>query len=130
MIDAIEYPCPCCGYLVFSQPPGYHQVCPICSWEDDLCQLRFPLMPGSANRVSLLSAQKNYSDYGASERHKLDNVRPPDESDRQERDWRPLDQDVDNPEEPQRGIDYAVSYPQDTTVLYYWRATYWRRVVA
>lgn len=87
-------------------------------------------MPGSANRVSLLSAQKNYSEYGASERHKLDSVRPPDDSDRHERDWRPLDRAIDNPEEPQRGIDYAISYPQDTTVLYYWRETYWRRVVA
>ena len=31
----------------------------------------------------------------------------------------------------QRGIDYANSYPlNDTTVLYYWRATYWRRLAS
>jgi hypothetical protein len=30
-----------------------------------------------------------------------------------------------------RGTAYGDSYPwPDTTVLYYWRATYWRRVVS
>ena len=38
--------------------------------------------------------------------------------------WRPLDPKRDNVEEPQRGTDYADSYPLgDTTVLYYWCAT-------
>lgn len=124
-----EYPCPCCGYIVFTLPPGFHGVCPICRWEDDLSQLRFPMMPGSANRVSLLDAQRNFSDCGAAETRNRDNVRHPDTVDRQERDWRPLDQALDNMEEPQRGIDYEISYPEDTTVLYYWRPTYWRRVV-
>ena len=46
-------------------------------------------------------------------------------------DRRPLDPAHDNPEEPQRNIDYADSYPlQDTTVLYYWRETYWRRLAS
>ena len=30
----------------------------------------------------------------------------------------------------QRGESYADSYPyEDTTVLYYWRSTHWRRIV-
>lgn len=40
---------------------------------------------------------------------------------------------IDNPSlwKPQRDIDYADSYPlRDTTVLYYWRATYWRRLAS
>lgn len=41
--DQTKFPCPCCGYLVFDREPGFHQVCPICGWEDDLSQLRFPL---------------------------------------------------------------------------------------
>jgi rubrerythrin len=37
----MKYPCPGCGYLVFDEPPGSYEICPICFWEDDLAQLRF-----------------------------------------------------------------------------------------
>lgn len=47
------YPCPCCGYLVFDEEPGSYDNCPVCGWEDDLSQLRFPTMAG-ANRPLLL----------------------------------------------------------------------------
>ncbi|WP_241494482.1 CPCC family cysteine-rich protein [Pseudomonas asplenii] len=30
------FTCPCCGYAVFEEPPGSHDICPICFWEDDL----------------------------------------------------------------------------------------------
>lgn len=123
-----EYPCPCCGYIVFLHPPGHHGVCPICRWEDDLSQLRFPLMVGAANHVSLKTAQENFSEFGACEQRHLDQARAPDDIDRQEPTWRPLDERRDNIEEPQRGIKYGDSYPLDTTVLYYWRETYWRRM--
>ncbi|MBO0846033.1 MAG: hypothetical protein J2P22_11530 [Nocardioides sp.] len=36
-----EYPCPCCGYLVFDEEPGSYDICAVCGWEDDLSQLRF-----------------------------------------------------------------------------------------
>jgi hypothetical protein len=123
------FPCPCCGFRVFTFPPGYHQVCPICSWEDNLAQLRFPLMPGGANRESLQVAQQNYREYGAVDRQCVDRVREPDEADRRDPGWRPLDPGTDNVEQPQSGIKYADSYPEDTTVLYYWRRNYWRRIV-
>ena len=128
---ADKYPCPCCGFLVFRQQPGNHEKCPICLWEDDLAQLRFPRLPGSANHVSLLEAQRNYADFGAAERRyrNVDRERPDEE--RRDRGWRPLDPEHDNVEEPQGGIDYANSYPlNDTTVLYYWRETYWRRLAS
>ena len=121
-----EFPCPCCGYLVFNLPPGYHGSCPICRWEDDLAQLRFPLMPGSSNRVSLIEAQRNFSNYGSVDRFHIRDTRKPELGDMRESGWRPLNEDLDNIEEPQRGIDYSCNYPQDTTVLYYWRETYWR----
>ncbi|MGA7979112.1 MAG: CPCC family cysteine-rich protein [Chromatiaceae bacterium] len=125
-----RFPCPCCGYRVFDFQPGFHQVCPICGWEDDLSQLRFPLMPGSSNRVSLCDAQQNFQDYGASERRNLGTTRKPVEGEEIEDGWRQLDLAVDNVEHPKRGERYADSYPlSDTTVLYYWRSTYWRRVV-
>ena len=126
-----NYPCPCCGFLVFRQQPGNHEKCPICLWEDDLAQLRFPLLPGSANHVSLLEAQRNYAEFGVAERRHRDLACESLDEVRREHGWRPLDQEHDNVEEPQRGIDYANSYPlNDTTVLYYWRATYWRRLAS
>lgn len=124
-----KFPCPCCGFLVFEQQPGSHRQCPICKWEDNLVQLRFPRMGGGANTVSLQDAQKNFMSFGAAERRKRSLGRPPMELDRREVHWRPLDPKRDNIEEPSRGIDYADSYPEaDTTVLYYWRTTYWRRL--
>ena len=92
-------------------------------------QLRFPRMGGGANTVSLQNAQKNFIEFGASERRKHSLGRVPMELDRKEDQWRLLDPDRDNIEEPMRGIDYSDSYPEaDTTVLYYWRSTYWRRL--
>ena len=123
-----KYPCPCCGYLVFGMPPGSSETCPICRWEDDLAQLRFPYLPGSANHVSLEEAQHNFADVGVAERRHRGASRAPLESESREQGWRPLDPQRDNIEQPQRGVAYADSYPlADTTVLYYWRETYWRR---
>jgi hypothetical protein len=94
-----------------------------------MAQLRFPLMPGSSNHVSLQDAQRNYEDFGASERRYRGTTREPLDNDSREPGWRPLDREIDNVEEPRRGEDYANSYPwRDPTVLYYWRRTYWRRI--
>ncbi|MDJ0862065.1 MAG: CPCC family cysteine-rich protein [Gammaproteobacteria bacterium] len=126
-----RYPCPCCGYQVFDHAPGNHEVCPVCGWEDDLAQLRFPRMAGSANALSLESAQKSYADCGVAVRKKRGLTRRPLEGEVRDAGWRQLDANRDNIEEPQRGIDYADTYPlNDTTVLYYWRPTYWRRLAS
>jgi len=131
MIPSDKFPCPCCGHRVHDYQPGFHQTCPICGWEDDLSQLRFPRMPGSSNRVSLIEAQRNYQTYGASERRNHGHTRAPVEGEERDHEWRPIDPARDNIEEPRAGTAYGDSYPlADTTVLYYWRATYWRRVVA
>ncbi|MGB1110469.1 MAG: CPCC family cysteine-rich protein [Gammaproteobacteria bacterium] len=123
-----RFPCPCCGYLVFRHQPGSHSVCPICRWEDDLGQLRFPNMPGGANTESLARSQRNFNDFGAASKRTWEQSREPNELDDRDPQWRPMDGDRDNPEEPSRGVDYMDSYPvEDTTVLYYWRDTYWRR---
>lgn len=126
-----NYPCPCCGYKVFGREPGNHEVCPICHWEDNLVQLRFPTMPGAANVVSLADGQKNFAAFGAAEKRYIRDVRAPTGEDEHDKGWRMLNPDSDNPEEPVRGIPYADSYPErDPTVLYYWRPTYWRRLVS
>ena len=123
-----DFPCPCCGYIVFRHPPGSHKTCPICQWEDDLAQLRFARMPGSANTVSLEEAQQNFADFGAATRRRVIEARTPLDEETRERAWRRLDAGRDNIEEPMRGVGYAESYPfDDPTVLYYWRGTYWRR---
>ena len=126
-----KFPCPCCGYHVFYRQPGGHERCPICWWEDDLAQLRFARLPGSANHVSLEQAQHNYNAIGVAERRYAGEGRPPFKDETREPGWRPLDSARDNVEEPQRGINYGDSYPlDDTTVLYYWRTTYWRRLAS
>ncbi len=122
------YPCPCCGYKVFDREPGSHAICPICRWEDNWVQLRFPLMAGAANHVSLAEAQVNFERYGVAERRLAPEARAPFPHESRDAGWRPLDPARDNPEEPRRGVGYAESYPEhDPTVMYYWRATYWRR---
>ena len=124
-----KFPCACCGYRVNKLPPGYHEKCPICGWEDDLTQLRFVEMPGSSNRVSLRDAQLNFIENGASENRSQHEVRRPFNDDPRDDEWRPIDPNKDNIEQPRSGIDYATSYPQDPTILYYWRDTYWRKIV-
>lgn len=127
--DRDGYPCPCCGYRVFAAAPGSHQVCPVCHWEDNLVQLRFPTMPGAANIVSLRQGQENFAAFGACERRFVDAVRGARSSEPRDEEWRRLDPARDNPEVPRRGVHYADSYPEvDPTVLYYWRASYWRRL--
>ncbi len=125
-----RYPCACCGYLVNRNPPGYHELCPICGWEDDLSQLRFVEMPGSSNHVSLIDGQVNFHKYGAAERRYVMESRKPLNEEPREKTWRPIDQAKDNIEYPTSGIDYKNSYPLDSTVLYYWRTSYWRRLVS
>ncbi len=114
---------------MFDHEPGFHKVCPICGWEDNLMQLRFPLLPGMGNDVSLYEGQRNFLDFGAAERKNRGLTRTPVDGEEREEGWRLLDLERDNIEEPRRGVDYLNSYPEsDTTVLYYWRSTYWRKL--
>ena len=121
-----KYPCPCCGYVVFDEPPGSYDICPFCYWEDDIAQLRFARLAGGANRVSLIDAQRNYAALGASESRFAGNVRSPGQFDRRDPGWRPLDAIVDQIEGGETGVDYGDTYPEDATSLYYWRPTFWR----
>jgi hypothetical protein len=92
-------------------------------------QLRFPLTTGMGNDVSLHRGQLNYQEFGAAERKNRGVTRKPVDGEEREEGWRLLDLERDNIEEPRRGVDYMNSYPEsDTTVLYYWRATYWRKL--
>lgn len=110
------YPCPCCGYLVFEEGPGSYDICPVCGWEDDLVQLRFPEM-GGANRP-LVICQVAYANPREWERS---SVSPEEHGFTRDPLWRPLDPEVDNLERPVSQADYGDTYPDDPTVYYYWR---------
>ncbi|MEV4636294.1 CPCC family cysteine-rich protein [Actinoplanes sp. NPDC049548] len=118
-----HYPCPCCGYLAFSEPPGSYDICPICFWEDDLVQLRWPDYSGGANRPSLRDSQQNFIRFGAMEERFVKNVRGPGVGDRADDGWRPVDDARDSFERPG---DQERPWPDDRTVLYWWRPTFWR----
>jgi hypothetical protein len=111
---------------MFDEPPGSYNICEICSWEDDISQLRFPGM-GGASRVSLIEGQRNFDKLGASGVRKIPHVRGSKPVDERDPEWRPINEQTDNIETPVRGIDYGQTYPDDSTTLYYWRQTYWRK---
>jgi hypothetical protein len=122
-----RYPCPCCGYVVFSRPPGSYDICEICCWEDDSVQLRDPRYAGGANTVSLVQAQANYSRVGAKEQGLVSGARPVSVSDHRDPEWRPFEVERDNPESCAPDGGWERPWPDDQTVLYWWRPTYWRR---
>ena len=121
-----RYPCPCCGYIVFHEPAGSYEICPICFWMDDLSQLRFVRTTG-ANHVSLVESQRTYLAAGASEERFKSLVRLPRPDEQRDPEWRLIDPALDNIEEPISGLDYGTTYPKEKDVLYYWRPIYWRR---
>jgi hypothetical protein len=86
-----SYPCPCCGYLVFPEPAGSFDVCPICFWEDDLVQLVFPDLSGGANKCSLIEGQLNYERIGVCEARLAPYVRHPMPEQKRATGWRRID---------------------------------------
>jgi hypothetical protein len=122
-----KLPCPCCGFLVFNQLPGSYDICPICFWEDDPVQLRFPDFAGGANRPSLMEAQRNFAEFGAYEIRHIHRVRSPMQEDVRDPDWRPVDPQRDLFKHLDRG-DGTDDWPRPTerTRLYYWRPDFWR----
>ena len=125
--ESLKYPCPCCGYVVFDEPPGSYSICHVCWWEDDVSQLRFPLDGGGANKLSLVDAQAAFARIGSSDIKFAKTVRRPTSTESRDPGWRPLDIKTDAPERSVPGTDQGRTYPDDLTVLYYWRASYWRR---
>lgn len=85
------YPCPCCGYKTLTQEEGgTYELCPICFWEDDGVQSDDPDYKGGANVVSLRQAQRNFVEFGASERQFVQRVRRPGDTDVRDPNWKPI----------------------------------------
>lgn len=125
-----SYTCPVCGYLVFAEPPGSYDICPICFWEDDIVQIAYPDMAGGANNVSLIEAQNSFVRFGVSEQRFKENVREASAEDKRDQFWRPinLDKDIylhwDSDEDQARWQAYK---DEPSPRLYYWRDDYWLR---
>ena len=91
--------CLCCGYKTiegyktnfgYTKPPEAHAICQICFWHDDSVAYRRPDEVIGPNRVSLRQAQRNFLEFGASERRVLRFVRPPNDNDVRDPNWRLL----------------------------------------
>lgn len=117
-----RFPCPCCGHLAFTEPPGSDDICLVCFWEDDVSQLRWPHREEGANAPSLADAQRNFAKFGAIEERFKGDVRPPLPEETLDPAFR-LIAETDSFEEPNDRADW----PDDATVFYYWRPTFWRR---
>jgi hypothetical protein len=108
---------------VFEDGPGSDEICPVCFWQDDIVQLRWPNLSGGANRPSLIDAQKNVSRLGAVEERLVQYVRPAKAAEPVHPSWRPFDAECDVIEERRSGFDYGTSYADDRTTYYYWLDT-------
>ena len=54
------YICPVCGKYTFEYA-GDFDICPVCNWEDDLCQLENPDEEDCANHMSLNQAREAWA---------------------------------------------------------------------
>ncbi len=120
-----RWPCPCCGHLTLTQGPGDYDLCPVCFWEDDGAQLRWPLSADGANGISLVEAQANFRRFGTVDRQDRRQVRRARAGEPVAPGWRPIDLAVDNVERDPDSPD-APPWPADLTRLYWWLPTYYR----
>ncbi|MGB6598393.1 MAG: hypothetical protein WBE70_14835, partial [Candidatus Acidiferrum sp.] len=70
---------------------------------------------------------RGFANDGVSESKFKKHVRKPGKDDSRDPKWRPIDESLDNIEDSVRGTNYGLTYPTDSTSLYYWRPNYWRR---
>ncbi|MBQ6183324.1 MAG: hydrolase [Clostridia bacterium] len=68
--------CPCCGHKTLRYGRSrYPELCPVCFWVNESdCQSK---QTQRFNKVSLETAKKNYTSYGAVSREYIPYVRPP-----------------------------------------------------
>jgi Cysteine-rich CPCC len=111
-VTLANFPCPCCGYLVFDEPPGTYDICAMCGWEDDISQLRFPTTSGA--NAPLVECQQIFAADPRTRAMSDPGIDPRDSR------WRPIDLTRDDFEVPVDGVDYGMTYPEDPTALYYW----------
>jgi hypothetical protein len=111
-----SFPCPACGFLAFSEPPGSYEICGICGWEDDHVQLAHPASPIGANGESLFDAQRRtLRDLPLEIKERNGLIRDPA--------WRPLTEaEARSSRPPKNGRSYFEAALGDSP-NYYWRAS-------
>jgi hypothetical protein len=81
--ERAAYRCPCCRYRTLHERGGY-EICPVCFWEDDgqddhdVDEVR----GGPNSKLSLSQARLNFTECGASDPGRRQDVRPPTEAER------------------------------------------------
>lgn len=118
-----NYPCPCCGHLAFDKEVGgSFSICRNCFWQDDCISLQYAHTACGPNKVSLIEAQQNFINFGASELRLIDAAVESRKSIQVkiEKEWRPINLEIDT------FVEYnSPDYPENLNTLYYWRDTYW-----
>ena len=115
-----RFTCPCCGYVVFHQPPGNYEVCPICYWEDDGVQVTDPWFDGGANTPNLVDAQRDFLRFGAMEERFVEHVRKPTRFDRKDARWRPVEESDRQFVTTPREIEQMAKEGQSPVSYHYW----------
>lgn len=88
MPSSDRHPCPCCGYRTYLIPAGgSRQLCPVCFWEDAPGEPRY----NGSNQVSLVEAQRNFTEFRACERCYRNAVRPPEPEESRSANWLTID---------------------------------------
>ncbi len=70
MLREHRYQCPCCDYFVL-EARGFHQVCPVCCWEDDGIDVDTLDAVSKSNHITLRQARANFAEFGASDQAAL-----------------------------------------------------------
>ena len=99
----MKHPCACCGFLVFREPLGTYDICPVCGWEDDEVQTRWPGYRGGANTDSLCGEQARFLSRASNKAESTELQRHPA--------WRPLRADE---------CLHATADPNREPYVYYW----------
>jgi len=112
------FPCAACGFRVFARAPGSYAMCPVCGWEDDEVQLRFPGSRVGANALGLAGHQR------------LALVRAPlgtmsHEEYERDPEWRPVREEeaLEMGEHPDPGRAYFEAIGEVKRPAYYWIKT-------
>ena len=108
---------------MFAEPPGSHDICEMCFWEDDALQLEFATtLAGGANAMTLAEAQRMFADIGAKGASLTPHVRKPSPNDRRDPQWRPIEL---HDRFPKWNAVHPERAPAADETLYYWRPRFW-----